>query len=102
MMALAGIEPIFSTYDYVIGGKMVVGSAELTAEYSKLMQSDYESRQQIKQQLIQQMAQYILENNLVEFTQLDDPITGAKRIKVRAYLAPNDQVKILRLARKVD
>jgi hypothetical protein len=66
------------------------------------MQSDYESRQQIKQQLIQQMAQYILENNLVEFTQLDDPITGAKRIKVRAYLAPNDQVKILRLAKRVD
>ena len=101
MMALAGIEPIFSTYDYVIGGKMVVGSAELTAEYSNLMQSDYESRQQIKQYLIQQMAQYILENNLVEFTQLDDPITFTKRIKVRAYLAPNDQVKILRVANKL-
>jgi hypothetical protein len=101
MMALAGIEPIFSTYDYVIGGKMVVGSAELTANYAELMQSDYESRQQIKQYLIQQMAQYILENNLVEFTQLDDPITGGKRIKVRAYLAPNDQVKILRVANKL-
>jgi hypothetical protein len=55
----------------------------------------------VKEKLIHEMASYMLENNLVEFTHHDDPMTMRRRIAVRAYLAPNDQVKILRLANKV-
>ena len=91
----------FKTYDYVIGGKMVVGKATMDASYSQMMMSDYDARLQLKQKLISDMAQYILENNLVEFTQQDDPMTMGKTVFVRAYLAPNDQVKILRLANKI-
>jgi len=47
------------------------------------------------------MAEFILENNLVEFTYQDNPIDMSRSIHVRAYLAPNDQVKILRLANKI-
>lgn len=94
-------DPEFHTYDYVIGGKMVVGRAVMEDEYSELMRTDYDARDRVKQKLIQDMAQYILENNLVEFTQMKDPITFKTQIAVRAYLAPNDQVKILRLANKV-
>lgn len=94
-------EPVFETYDYVIGGKMVVGRAIMEDDYSELMKTDFEARGRIKQKLIQDMAQYILENNLVEFTQMKDPITYKTQIAVRAYLAPNDQVKVLRLANKV-
>lgn len=94
-------EPHFQTYDYVIGGKMVVGRAVLDESYSQLMHSDYEARKRVKEKLIHDMATYILENNLVEFTQQDDPITFRKQITVRAYLAPSDQVRLLRLANKI-
>ena len=94
-------EPDFTTHDYLIGGKMVVGRAILDDSFSQLMNTDHEARMEVKKKLIMDMATFILENNLVEFTQMDDPITFRKHIAVRAYLAPNDQVKILRLANKI-
>lgn len=92
----------FETYDYAIGGKMVVGRAEMDESYTMMLQNgDKDAVKHIKEKLIHDMAQFILENNLVEFTHVDDPITFRRRIAVRAYLAPNDQVKVLRLANKV-
>ena len=94
-------DPIFETHDYIIGGKMVVGKTVLTDEYQVLMKTDNEARLRVKKELIHQMAEFMLENNLVEFTQYKDPVLFHTHIAVRAYLAPNDQVKILRLANKV-
>ncbi len=94
-------DPMFDTYDYAIGGKMVVGKAHLTGQYSQMMQTDQEARLRVKNELIQQMTTYILENNLVEFTQYKDPITMDTVVHVRAYLAPNEQVKLLRVANKI-
>ena len=93
--------PIFETHDYIIGGKMVVGKTVLTDEYQVLMNTDNEARLRVKKELIHQIAEFMLENNLVEFTQYKDPVLFHTHIAVRAYLAPNDQVKILRLANKV-
>lgn len=95
-------EPIFQTHDYAIGGKMVVGRAEMDSHYTTLLQDgDADAVKRVKEKLIHDMAQFILENNLVEFTHYDDPMTFRRQIAVRAYLAPNDQVKVLRLANKV-
>lgn len=95
-------DPIFETHDYVIGGKMVVGRAEMSEDYTMMLQNgDKDAVKHIKEKLIHDMATYMLENNLVEFTHQDDPLTFRRKIAVRAYLAPNDQVKILRLANKV-
>lgn len=91
----------FKTYDYIIGGKMVVGKATMDDSFATMLMSDQDARENLKKKLISDMAQYILENNLVEFTQQDDPMTLRKNVYVRAYLAPNDQVKILRLANKI-
>ena len=96
------MDPIFQSYDYAIGGKMVVGRAEMDDSYTMLLQDgDPDAVKQVKEKLIHDMATYMLENNLVEFTHHDDPITFRRKIAVRAYLAPNDQVKILRLANKI-
>lgn len=94
-------EPDFKVHEYIIGGKMVVGRATMEHAYAVQMNTDHDFRDEVKKKLIMDMAQFILENNLVEFTQYDDPMTMNKQIAVRAYLAPNDQVKILRLANKV-
>ena len=99
-------EPKFETHDYIIGGKLVVGRAVMEESYVELLQGgDQEARNNVKRQLIMQMAEYMLENNLVEFTQMQshNPATYEKEVAVmvRAYLAPSDQVKILRLANKI-
>lgn len=91
----------FETYDYAIGGKLIVGKAVLEDSYSQLMKTDMEARKRVKQKLIQDLAEYILENNLVEFTQMQDPMSFNTQIHVRAYLADGPTVKILRLANKV-
>ena len=95
-------DPIFQTYNYAIEGKMVVGRAEMDEAYTMLLQDgDADAVKRIKEKLIHDMATFMLENNLVEFTHQDDPITFRRKIAVRAYLAPNEQVKILRLANKI-
>jgi hypothetical protein len=44
----------------------------------------------------------MLENKLAEFTMTEDHARATRTFRVRAYLAPNDQVKILRTAYKID
>ena len=95
-------ETKFDTYEYAIGGKMVVGKAKMSHDFRMMLEDgDEEAKKRLKTDLIHQMAQYMLENNLVEFTHYDDPITFDRQVAVRAYLAPNDQIKILRIANKI-
>jgi len=92
----------FQTYDYIIGGKLVVAKAVLSDSYVQMVNGlDQEARLQLKYKLATDMATYMVQNNLVEFTQQDNPYTLDKTVMVRAYLAPSEQVKILRLANKI-
>ena len=95
-------DTVFQTHEYIIGGKMVVGRAEMDESFTLMLQDgDKDAVKHVKEKLIHDMATYMLENNLVEFTHYDDPLSMRRKIAVRAYLAPNDQVKILRLANKI-
>ena len=95
-------DPLFQTYDYVIGGKMVVGKATLTEQYRLMMEDgDPEAIAAVKSELVHKIALFMLENQLMEFTYYDDPLTFHRQIAIRAYLAPNDQVRILRSVIKV-
>jgi hypothetical protein len=95
-------DPVFQTYDYVIGGKMVVGRTTMTEDYKLMfLDGDKTAQEKVKSELIHQMAEFILENNLVEFTYYDNPADLSRQVAVRAYLAPSDQVKILRMANKI-
>jgi len=93
----------FITHEYSIGGKMVLGTAEMSTEfYMMLEDGDQTAIMQVKEKLTRDMVSYMLENKLVEFTHYDDPITLSRKLAVRAYLAPSDQVKILRLSHKFE
>jgi hypothetical protein len=94
-------EPIFTAHDYAIGGKLIQGKVVLDASYEELMNTDHEARMRVKTALVQQLAEYMLENKLVEFTQATEPASYRKIVYVRAYVAPDDQVKILRVANKI-
>ena len=93
---------VFQTYDYIIGGKMVVAKAIVDESFRFAIETgDEDAKKQLKSHLIYQMAEFMLENQLVEFTRYDDPLSCRRQIAVRAYLAPSDQVKILRMANKI-
>lgn len=92
----------FTSYDYPIGGKMVVGSCTMTVEAVNDLLSLVDGKDEIKRRLLTQMLEYMLDNRLVEFTRAEDIARGTQTFRVRAYIAPNDQVKILRTAYKID
>lgn len=94
--------PEFQSYDYAIGGKMIVGRAEMTEDFRMMIEDgDATAIMQIKEKLTRDLVHHMLENKLVEFTHHDDPITFRRQLAIRAYLAPSDQVRILRLANKI-
>jgi hypothetical protein len=81
---------------------MVVGKSVIGEDYADMIKhGDADAKLAVKQDLINQLTQYMLENNLVEFTSWDEPVLGTKHVAVRAYLAPDDQIKILRVAKKI-
>ena len=95
-------DPTFTSWEYAIGGKMVVGRATMSEDFRmKMEDGDATAIMQIKEKLTRDLVHHMLENKLVEFTHHDDPITMRRQLAIRAYLAPNDQVKILRLANKI-
>jgi len=95
-------DAMFSSYDYAIGGKMIVGRAEMDEAFREMMDNgDKTAILQVKEKLTRDLVIYMLENKLVEFTHHDDPITFRRQLAIRAYLAPSDQVKILRLSKQI-
>jgi hypothetical protein len=95
-------DPTFTSWEYAIGGKMVVGRAEMSEDFKMMLEDgDATAIMQIKEKLTRDMVSFMLENKLVEFTHHDDPMTFRRQIAIRAYLAPNDQVKILRLSKQL-
>jgi hypothetical protein len=96
------IDAMFSSYDYAIGGKMIVGRAEMDEAFREMMDNgDKTAILQVKEKLTRDLVIYMLENKLVEFTRHDDPITFRRQLAIRAYLAPSDQVRILRLSKQI-
>jgi len=95
-------DAIFQSHDYAIGGKMVVGRAEMDEAFREMMDNgDKTAIMQVKEKLTRDMVSFMIENKLVEFTHHDDPITFRRQLAIRAYLAPSDQVRILRLSKQI-
>jgi hypothetical protein len=95
-------DPTFTSWEYAIGGKMVVGRATMSEDFRMMMEDgDATAIMQVKEKLTRDLVHFMLENKLVEFTHHDNPVTMDRQITIRAYLAPSDQVKILRLAKQL-
>jgi hypothetical protein len=84
--------------DIAIGGKMITASvtiadAEMMREYSM-----EESKEELRRYLVEQLASAILDKQLCEITQIKEVSTFSTRVAARCYVAPNEQVKLLRKA----
>ena len=89
-------ELTFKTKDYPIGGKIVSTSLEITFADTDRFLSDDDFKRAIKERMATHLVKQMVENNLIEFTKIRDGLTDAYVLHARCYLAPDDQVKILR------
>ena len=87
----------FTYKEVAIGGKLVQGSISLNEDTMLQIQSDPMLKEYMRNAMAVQMGEYMISNGLVEFTQMKDHITFDTIVKARCYLAPNDQVKIVRI-----
>lgn len=55
-----------------------------------------EFRDKIKENLMKQMIEYMLNNNYIEFTSQENMADQQMIYRARAYLVPDDQVRVLR------
>jgi hypothetical protein len=87
---------IIDTEDLHIGGKLIVYRGIISLEMMAQAKNDDELKMQMKANIAQELAMYMLDNNLIEINTRDDPNSFSKEIVARAYLAPDDQIRILR------
>ena len=56
---------------------------------------------EIKQRFAHQIAEAMIELKLVEFTKLEDTISGIASFRARAFVLPDNQVKTLRIEKLI-
>jgi hypothetical protein len=82
--------------EYVIKGEMIVVSYKIKEWDTLVKPVKPLDKDDIKKILAGQVAEYILENKMVEFTQSKEPSTGDTIVRARCYLVPSSEVQIIR------
>jgi hypothetical protein len=90
----------FEYEDHAIQGKMVIGRAVLPEEYRLKALNDEAFKQEVRETLIQKLAEALYKEKLVEINQAKDPISGELRVIIRAFMTPDSQVRILRTVKR--
>jgi hypothetical protein len=85
-----------TTTDYPIGGKMIAAKVEVSDDAMQMFRSEPAARQEMRERLVMELAQAMLNSKLVEINQYQNPASMNTTIVARAYLAPDATVKLLR------
>lgn len=88
-------EPMLEYKDYAIGGKMVTVSVRVDEDVMVNQFSDKAARAFMRQKLCEELASAMLAKGLLEINQQKN-IDYTTTLVARAYVAPDDQVKLLR------
>ena len=81
--------------DTPIGGKLVVAEKTITGlEIEQMNESNMKTW--IKENLAMNLVRSMIDNNFVEFTKMTSSQDYSVRFSARCYLAPSEEVKILR------
>ena len=81
-----------SVKDYAIGGQLLTMRMTFNGHDTIVL-----TKEQIKHKMAMQLAQAMVDNNVIEFTRQVDHLTLNVNIHARCYMAPDSQVKILRI-----
>jgi len=82
--------------DVPVGGKLVVYREQLSHHTIVRANSDSDLKRAIQRNIANQIALYMLDNNLIEINLRDDPNTFTKEIIARVCIMPDEQVRTLR------
>jgi hypothetical protein len=88
------------TYDHPIQGQMFMVGYQ-ASDYMMSTMSDVAVKNRIKEDIALSLAKKMLEENVIEFTQIPDINTGITTIKARCFLVPDDRVRLLRTLYKM-
>lgn len=84
------------TFEYAIQGQGLRLFLSMSDSEVILAEDDPEFKKHIRQKLALALAEKILQSNLCEITQWQDPVQFTRNVGIRCYLVPNNDVKILR------
>ena len=82
-------------YEHPIQGQMFMVSFTAT-EHLMFNTPEDVWKQVVKKRLAMDLAEKMLEDGVIEFTQMQDSASVHKTIRARCYLVPDNQVRILR------
>lgn len=84
------------TVDVPIGGKLVVYREQISSHEIARADSDSDLKRVIRRNIANQIALYMLDNNLIEINLRDDLNTFTKEIVARVCIVPDDKIRIVR------
>jgi hypothetical protein len=90
----------FEVMDYAITGKMVMVSATIDDSIMMAHNLSEQDRKYIREQMAMQLAGFLLDNNMIEYTRMRDPINFKTQIRGRIFVTPNDQTKLIRTLKR--
>lgn len=90
----------FESMDVAITGKMVMVSATIDDSIMMAHHLPEQDRKYIREQMAMQIAGFLLDNNMIEYTQMKDPIDFKTHIRGRIFVTPNDQTKLVRTLKR--
>jgi hypothetical protein len=90
----------FEPMDVAITGKMVMVSATIDDSIMMAHNLPDKDRKYIREQMAMQIAGFLLDNNMIEYTQMKDPIDFKTHIRGRIFVTPNDQTKLIRTLKR--
>lgn len=86
--------------EFAIGGKLITAKLVIRDSEVILLEDDPNFKDALKARLINMLSEFIMDNKLVEFTQYQDASTLSRTIYARCYIAPDSQVKIVKMFKK--
>ena len=86
----------FNIKQYAIQGKMVIGQVILKEIDLINIPLGVDIKTHIKENLLKRLVNHMLENKLAEFTVTDDPVGASKLYRVRCFVTPDEQVRLIR------
>lgn len=93
--------PIPGNYEFnsseqtlAIGGKLLTVRRDYSPELMEAQRTNW--KEFVREQLANDLAKYIIDKH-IEYTSMNDPLTGIQKVYARCYLAPDEQVRLLRI-----
>lgn len=77
-----------------IQGKLIASSMDIDEAHLELTGVNYHNT--IKRDLARELAQFMVENNMIQFVKTQLPNEHKVRISARVFVTPNDDVKTIR------